>query len=281
MTEIEKSGSSSDVSSNSSWTFLEDADKSIVNVEKKNSESAVAAEQHQDACEINLAGSHVRVSVEAENHSPQIIEIDRKKDKAKEKVAVSKNDTETSKFEPFIIYNPLQIKNCIGTLTIIGTVLALTGLSFLCLLAPTTNPSFALVPNALENISNPSNIPPNYEFPVYESEDKSVIIDDPNSIIISQLKDMTTFAQSPNTNIESNNADGNDNSSEEKLSNTAAADSPQYPQTLYDFIKLKENSKHRKENNQIRTSAAKDGLQDKEIHKDSNTISEKGNNTEN
>lgn len=272
MNEIERSNSSSDVSSNSSWTFLEDLGKNDINIEKKNSEVAFTSEQSEDNCEIKSDEPCVLyASTELENIPSETKNYKNIGDVEK---ILDVNIKKTAENATFDIYNPLKYKNCIGTLTVVGTVLALTGLSFLCLLVPSNNTSCPAAPNGLTNFSNVS---PNYIFPIYENENtkKSLIIDDSNGILANKLKSMTP-SQSQNER-KSSSPEDNGRFSEDTL----VENGKQTFIKFEDSMKSKESNKFPEKNNIIECAAARHIPQEGKTTKHGNNLFDKGNTVKN
>lgn len=207
MNEIEKSNSNSDVSSNSSWTFLEDGEKNNNSTESKKSGNSAGELVSEDVCEVKSAKP---TSCENGNRSSDHQNND--------EVNVKKQNEDNIKQFPFNLYNTLQNKSFIGTLTIVGTVLALTGLSFLCLLFPSSNPSPIITSNPLENVTNVCNNPSNYAFPIYETENGNLVVEDPKGILKSKLKEgpPTATTEKQPENVE------------------------QYPDTYADYMRLRD-----------------------------------------
>lgn len=268
MIEIVESNSSSDVSSNSSWTILDDA-------EKNNTEKVVpeTTKQIVESTEAPCNGFSTGIPMNAS-------ENDNKHD-VKEKLIF--NNQKTAAFN---IYHALQNKTFIGTLTIIGTVLALTGLSFLCLLFPPTDSAFVAKSMARADFSNLTNNSLNYTCPVYELENGSLLIDDPSGRLAKNLKEMAMPQNAQGTSDFAN--DQKKNSSEElssdllpvdikqypqSLEETLPVDIKMYPQTLEDFIKTRNNNEIAKENNEAEV-ANKNLPQEENVSEDN---SDKGN----
>lgn len=241
MNEIEKSNSSSDVSSNSSWTFLEDAEKNKAN----SSDELVdipAEVQSIEPPEHNSSSSH---QVKFDNGEQQKI--------VKQKVENTRSST-------LNLYNTLQNRSYIGTLTIVGTVLALTGLSFLCLLLPATNTSPVLMCNPMVNVSNFSSNVENHVFPIYENEKGDILIDDQNGFLANQLKE----------GLKANETVYPKASNDRHKKADQTEDIMQYPETLADSIKPKVSD----ENDAV---AIKDLITNLANKTHSVNVSEKGN----
>lgn len=212
MNELGNSNSSSDVSSNSSWTLLEDAAK---NSDHSSDELVdIPAEvQSTKPLEHNSSSNH---QVTVDNDEQQ---------------KVNKQKVENATSSTLNLYNTLQNRNYIGTLTIVGTVLALTGLSFLCLLFPATNPSPVMISNPMANISNLSSNIPNEVFAIYENENGDLLIDDQNGFLASHLKEGLKAKEAV--------VPKDKDASNERQRADVAEQIKQYPETLADFIKSK------------------------------------------
>lgn len=276
MNEIEKSNSSSDVSSNSSWTFLDDVDKNNKDNGKINVESL---KEPENIYEVMSSNSHTRIRIEAESKKP-LCENEKVKDDVKAKLTAKKPKNGKSKSAPFNLYNTLPNKNCIGTLTIVGTVLALTGLSFLCLLLPTNNPSCMVSPNSMVNVSSFNNSSPTYTCPIYQNDGKSLIIDDSNGILVKKLKEIVIEpknAQNTNSISEESKMNLKDN----KLTDVVSADIQQYPQTYEDFVASNAKPKKTKEQDEVINAVVENTTQDKEVSKNDNNLSSTGRNNYN
>lgn len=149
MSEIEKRASSSDVSSNSSWTF----------VGEKPAQDDLAEEPGELKEEFGVEKLY------AEEAEKPNVETDQKSRQS--------------------FHNLLQNSNCIGTLTVIGTVLALTGLSFLCALIPAGNPALTYVPDATNQTG--------CAIPLFQLDDGYLVMEDRNGALSNRLKEGSPF----------------------------------------------------------------------------------------
>lgn len=197
----EKDDSASDISSNSSWTVLGENEESTERVQYQTAEdvteisevfecvakteSVVSEDKNKESGEHSEAddneeaqGSESGFLTLEEFVQQRELEHDYEFDEniAHFKELLKKSDSKSKQ------KSKKSKAGQIGTLSVMGTVLAVTGLSFLCLLVPSDNPSASAADNVKSKLPNFSEVENsiNYTCPVYKDEDDTTlkIIDD-------------------------------------------------------------------------------------------------------
>lgn len=197
----EKDDSTSDISSNSSWTVLDENDGSSHQIQSQDAKDvtevaevfervekieAIESENENSEADANSTAEDSEDAHKTESGFLTLEEFVQQRELEHDyefdgqvvefKEMLKKSDSKTKQ------KRKKSKAGQIGTLSVIGTVLAVTGLSFLCLLVPSDNPSASAAANVKSKLPNFSEVENSvsYTCPVYQDENDTTlkIIDD-------------------------------------------------------------------------------------------------------
>lgn len=195
----DKEDSASDVSSNSSWTVLDENETITNDLTPQNTEDASVIEP-QEVFEHVERPEETSFESECEEQDSDSMKNDDDQDAVDvengfltlEEFVQQREleydygfDGKVEHFESILKKSDSKTKNKrkkskaghIGTLSVIGTVLAVTGLSFLCLLTPGDNPSASAAANIKSKLPKFSEVKNSvsYTCPVYQDENDTAL----------------------------------------------------------------------------------------------------------
>lgn len=199
----ERDDSASDISSNSSWTVLDQTSAQLIPshdvkdvVDAKDVTDTPEVFEHIEKTEVTPSDGENEIvntnsaaddSVDVQNTESGFLTLEefvrqRELEHDYEHDETLKHFKEMLERGEFKTQRKKSKAGQIGTLSVIGTVLAVTGLSFLCLLVPSDNPSASAAANVKSKLPNFSEVQNSisYTCPVYQDENDTAlkIIDD-------------------------------------------------------------------------------------------------------